>query len=355
MSIKVLVVDDSAFMRRVITDMIKKDSLLEVAGTARNGEEAINKIIQHKPDVVTLDVEMPVLDGVGALKRIMVECPVPVLMVSSVTKEGADITMQALELGAIDFIAKPMNMFEFSTDDMAKELCAKIKSISKVKVKKIIKSTPLIASNDNIPHMKKNFSYAKVEDFKKIVVIGTSTGGPRALQSVVPRLPDTLDAAVLIVQHMPPGFTKSLAERLDSLSTLNVKEAEDGEALKRGWVYIAPGDKHLRVIKKRNNCVISLGNDAPVTGHRPSVDALFNSVADLKTDNIIGVIMTGMGSDGAKGLVRMKTENRAMIIAQDQESCVVFGMPRAAIAKEVVDKVVPLGMISDQIIKAMEV
>ncbi len=329
MSIKVLVVDDSAFMRRVITDMIKKDSLLEVAGTARNGEEAINKIIQHKPDVVTLDVEMPVLDGVGALKRIMVECPVPVLMVSSVTKEGADITMQALELGAIDFIAKPMNMFEFSTDDMAKELCAKIKSISKVKVKKIIKSTPLIASNDNIPHMKKNFSYAKVEDFKKIVVIGTSTGGPRALQSVVPRLPDTLDAAVLIVQHMPAGFTKMFAQRLDGLCAMDVKEAENNDRVLPGRVLIAPGDYQMKVIRAGGIYKVKCVKEELVSGHRPSVDVLFRSVAEYVGRNAVGAILTGMGKDGAAGMLEMRNSG-SRTIAQDEESSVVFGMPMEA-------------------------
>ncbi len=362
MSVKVLIVDDSAFMRRVISDMIKKDSSLQVVDTARNGQEAVEKIHQHKPDVVTLDVEMPILDGVGALKRIMDECPVPVLMVSGVTKEGADITMRALELGAVDFIAKPMNVFKFGTDDMAKELCSKIKSISKINVKKIRKDAPLPSTKPKLESAKKSASSVKkstpsnrLEGLKKIIAIGTSTGGPRALQSVIPRLPSSLDAAVVIVQHMPPGFTKSLAERMNSLSSLTVKEAEDGELLKRGWVYIAPGDKHLRIVKNRANYVVSLGEDAPVTGHKPSADALFASIADLKIDNVIGVIMTGMGADGAAGLAMMKSENDAHIIAQDKESCVVFGMPRAAVAKGIVDKVVPLGDISDQILKAMEV
>ena len=189
----------------------------------------------------------------------------------------------------------------------------------------------------------------------KIIAIGTSTGGPRALQSVIPLLPGNLDASIVVVQHMPAGFTKSLADRMNSMSELNVKEAENNDVLKPGWVYIAPGDYHLRVIQDRSGYRINLGDDPPVTGHRPSVDDMMYSIGDLGTQNIIGVIMTGMGADGAKGLVNIKQVNKAHIIAQDEESCVVFGMPKSAIAEGVVDRVVSLNEISNEILKAMGV
>ncbi len=359
MKTKVLVVDDSAFMRRVITDIINEEESFEVIGTARNGKEAVEKVLDLHPDVVTLDVEMPVMDGLDALERIMEECPVPVLMLSSVTKEGADATIRSLELGAIDFITKPSSIFKVNTDDVKKELHEKIRMVRKARIRSV-KTRPRVATREVERTRPKTRRPAVTRtassgDLRKIIAIGTSTGGPRALQSVIPMLPADLDASVIVVQHMPAGFTKSLADRMNSMSELNVKEAENSDVLKPGWVYIAPGDYHLRVIKDRNGYKISLGDDPPVTGHRPSVDAMMYSLADLGTQNIVGVIMTGMGADGAKGLVNIKQMNKAHIIAQNEESCVVFGMPKSAIAEGVVDKVVSLNEISTEILKAMGV
>ena len=359
MKTRVLVVDDSAFMRRVITDIINEEESFEVVDTARNGKEAVEKVKALHPDVVTLDVEMPVMDGLDALERIMEECPVPVLMLSSITKEGADATIRSLELGAIEFITKPSSIFKVNTDDVKKELHEKIKVVRKVRLKNV-KSRPRVVSKPRTVTRPVSRRSAGGEseprgELKKIIAIGTSTGGPRALQSVIPLLPANLDASVIVVQHMPPGFTKSLADRMNSMSDLNVKEAENSDLLKPGWVYIAPGDYHLRVIKDRSGYRINLGEDPPVTGHRPSVDAMMYSLADLGTENIIGVIMTGMGADGAKGLVNIKQMNKAHIIAQNEESCVVFGMPKSAIAEGVVDKVVTLNDISTEILKAMGV
>ena len=345
--VRVLVVDDSAFMRKVLTDIISADSKMELVGTAKNGKEAIEQIKQLKPDVVTMDIEMPVMDGLTALELAMKESPVPIVMLSSLTKEGAEATLKALELGAVDFISKPSSVFKVSTDDVKKELIEKINIASRLRIptKKAIPITPIIRQPSR---------YIGTNVLQKIIAIGTSTGGPKALQSIIPNLPKNLDAPVLVVQHMPPGFTKSLADRLNSMSELSVKEAENGDVLLPGWCYIAPGDRHLRVTKDGNQYKIVLGNDAPVTGHKPSCDAMYDSLAQLNINNVIAVIMTGMGSDGAKGLVSLK-QNRNIVIAQDEESCVVFGMPKSAIKLNAVDKVVPLDAISDEILKAMEV
>lgn len=360
MKTRVLVVDDSAFMRRVITDIINEEESFEVVDTARNGKEAVEKVKSLHPDVVTLDVEMPVMDGLDALERIMEECPVPVLMLSSITKEGADATIRSLELGAIDFITKPSSIFKVNTDDVKAELHEKIKIVRKARLRSVRTKPRTVPAQRPRPARREQTKATAVRpvqkgQLKKIIAIGTSTGGPRALQSVIPMLPGNLDASVIVVQHMPKGFTKSLADRMNTMSELNVKEAENNDVLEPGWVYIAPGDYHLRVIQDRAGYRINLGNDPPVTGHRPSVDAMMYSIADLGTENIIGVIMTGMGADGAKGLANIKQMNKAHIIAQDEESCVVFGMPKSAIAEGVVDRVVSLNEISNEILKAMGV
>ncbi len=352
---RVLIVDDSAFMRKVISDIVNSDPGLLVVDTAKNGQEAVQKVLQLKPDVMTLDVEMPVMDGLSALEIVMRDAPMPVIMLSSLTKEGADATLRALELGALDFITKPSSIFQINTQDMQQELLNKLKMAARVSVKG--RSSP---RRERIPIARAAISRiepaigSKEGRIKKIIAIGTSTGGPKALQDVIPNLPGNLQASVLVVQHMPPGFTKSLAERMDGISQMRVKEAEHNDLLLPGWVYIAPGDYHLRIVREGHNFRIKLGDDGLVSGHRPSVDAMMDSLADLKMSEIVGVIMTGMGSDGAKGLKRLK-ENRTFIIAQDEESCVVFGMPKSAIKLDAVDKIVSLDVIADEIIKAMGV
>lgn len=356
MKIKVLIVDDSAFMRKVLSDIISNSDKMEVAGTAKNGKDAIEKIKTLKPDVVTLDVEMPVMDGLTALKTIMSEFPLPVVMLSSVTKEGADATLKALELGAIDFISKPSSIFKVNTDDIVTEINDKIVVASRVKFRSTVRSTipkprePVVARPSP-----KSGDMKRGSKIDKIIAIGTSTGGPKALQEVVPKLPGHLNASAIIVQHMPPKFTKSLAERLDGMSEFNVKEAEDREMLKPGYAYIAPGDQHLKLKRVGSDYQIILTKEPPVTGHRPSVDAMYYSLADLGLFNVIAVIMTGMGSDGAKGLERIKHETSGHIIAQNEESCVVYGMPKSAVKTGVVDKECDLQQISNEIVKAMGV
>lgn len=349
---RVLIVDDSAFMRKVLSDIVNSDPGLVVADTAKNGQEALQKVQQLKPDVMTLDVEMPVMDGLSALEAVMRDSPLPVIMLSSLTKEGADATLKALELGAVDFITKPSSIFQINTQDMQQELLNKLKMASRVSVR--ARSAP---RRDRIPIARpmptaaERPAPAKDVRMKKIIAIGTSTGGPKALQDVIPHLPANLPASVVVVQHMPPGFTKSLAERMDSISQMRVKEAENNDLLVPGWVYIAPGDFHLRVVKDGHGYRIRLGDDGLVSGHRPSVDAMMESLAELRISDVVGVIMTGMGSDGAKGLKLLK-EHRNFVLAQDEESCVVFGMPKSAIKLEAVDKIVSLDALADEIIKA---
>ncbi|MBS7528418.1 chemotaxis response regulator protein-glutamate methylesterase [Fusibacter paucivorans] len=353
MKIKVLVVDDSAFMRKVISDMVLSDPMMEVVATAKNGQDALQKISTYHPDVVTLDIEMPVMDGLSALKEIMNNSPLPVIMLSSLTKKGADETLKALDLGAIDFITKPSSLIKVSTPEVRDELLGKIRAASKVKITQPMKRHT-IAERPVTQHLKSTASPKGSTHFKKLIAIGTSTGGPRALQEVVPLFPKDIDAGIVMVQHMPPGFTKSLAERLDGMSQIHVKEAEDGDIIRAGCAYLAPGDSHLKVYKQAGQYVIKLDNGERVSGHKPSVDAMMYSIAELNERNIIGVIMTGMGADGANGLKAVKA-NKAYVIAQDEASCVVFGMPKSTIKLGVVDKVASLSNITNEIIKAMEV
>ncbi|TCO79926.1 protein-glutamate methylesterase/protein-glutamine glutaminase [Marinisporobacter balticus] len=344
--IKVLVVDDSAFMRKIISDIINLDDTLNAVDTSRNGKEAIEKIKKLSPDIVTMDVEMPIMDGITALKMIMKQSPLPVVMLSSLTKEGADATLKALEIGAVDFITKPTNIFKMSTENMKQQLTEKIKIASRANIgsKGMVHSRKI----ENVHGMSTPFK--ETGSMKKIVAIGTSTGGPRALQEVIPYLPKNIPASILIVQHMPKGFTKSLAERLNNLSEIHVKEAEEGDILLPGYAYIAPGGYHVKIINSANNYKINLTKEELVSGHRPSVDVMMNSLAQLKLKNLVGVIMTGMGSDGAEGIKNIKLQ-KGYTIAQDEATCVVYGMPKAAVNLNCIDKIVPLQDIATMITK----
>ncbi len=345
--IKVLIVDDSAFMRKVLSDMIDSEESLTVIGTATDGKDALVKIEQLDPDVITLDVEMPVMDGINCLKEIMQRFPKPVIMLSSGTDHGAELTIRALDEGAVDFIAKPKNIFDIKNDKKKNEIIEKVTIAKNIKFQAFKNKSK---ENESSPAVKNS----KV--LKYIIAIGTSTGGPKALQSVIPFLPGDIPAAVLIVQHMPPGFTNSLAERLDSKSELVVKEASHKEKILAGHVYIAPGDSHMLIETALNgDIMINLDKSPPVSGHRPSVDVMMNSLSATGLKNIIGVIMTGMGADGSVGIKRLKDINNSYIIAQDEETSVVFGMPKMAIQTGAVDKVVSLDKISEEIIQYLGV
>lgn len=345
--IKVLIVDDSAFMRKILTDIMTEDDRLEVVGTAKNGEDALNQIRKLQPDLVTLDVEMPVMDGITALEHIVKEFKIPVVMLSSLTRAGADLTIKALEIGAVDFITKPTSIFKINTDEIKQTLIEKVIGASKVLISKV--------SSAKIQTFAKPKKEAHTGRLKKIIAIGTSTGGPRALQSVVPLIPGNVDGSILIVQHMPVGFTKSLAERLNSMSEIDIKEAEHGDVLKAGCGYLAPGGYQMEVVQRGGNYVIQLDDSKVVSGHRPSVDAMLDSIVNQNIKNTIAVIMTGMGSDGTKGLKRLKDNGKVRIIAQDEESCVVYGMPGSAVKADTVDVEVPLNKITNEIMKAMGV
>ena len=353
MAIRVLVVDDSAFMRKVISDIVNNDPHLEVVGKARDGGDALKKIAELNPDVVTMDIEMPSLDGLSALKEIMKTHPVPVIMISSLTQKGAEQTFQALQLGAVDFIAKPSGQISLDIDTVKDEIISKIKIAAGTK-KKIanFKYQTVIDPVRSMTTLKKPDRSSTLD---KLILIGTSTGGPKALHEVIPRLPAITNAAILIVQHMPPGFTRSLAERLDSLSQITVKEAEHGEKIIPGCAYIAPGDHHLTVSRPASglrDLYISLTKDPPRGGHRPSVEPMLESAAQHFWSDMICVIMTGMGNDGSQG-VRLIKERGGRVIAEHQSSCIVYGMPKAAVETGCVDKITVLKDISSEIYRML--
>ncbi|MBP2654933.1 MAG: response regulator receiver modulated CheB methylesterase [Firmicutes bacterium] len=346
--IKIIVVDDSAFMRKVLSDLFAAEMDFTVVDVARNGQEAIDKVKLLKPDVVTLDVEMPVLDGISALEVIMREVPTPVVMVSSLTKDGADATIRALENGAVDFVAKSAGPIS-NIDNIRTEIVAKCRAAARANVNKLQKFQAVRPPASEYK-LSPSFSVAVKE---QIVAIGTSTGGPRALQELVTRLPGNLPCGVVIVQHMPPGFTKSLANRLDSLCALSVKEAEHNDVVKPGSVLIAPGDYHMTVERDGTRTVVKLNQGPPIGSHRPSVNPLMESVAKIYGSLATGVILTGMGSDGARGMQEIK-QSGGYTIAEDQSTTVVFGMPKSAIELGIIDKVVPLPAIASEIVRHLQ-
>ena len=350
---KILIIDDSAFMRRVISDIINSDSRCIVVGTAKNGKEGLERIAELNPDVITLDIEMPVMDGLEMLEQLMKINPKPVIILSAVAQQAAIATLRALELGAIDFITKPQNIFKMSAEEMRNELLEKIFTASRTKQVSTKKIHQVMSNKTVLPRTTTNGINGSL---KKIIAIGTSTGGPRALQEVLPFIPGNIPVGIIIVQHMPPGFTKSLAERLDGLSQIRVKEAEDRELIRPGTAYIAPGDFHVVIEKTLSSeLCICLSSSPPVGGHRPSVNVMMNSLSDTGIQNIIGVIMTGMGSDGCEGILNLKNHNNAHTIAQDEKSCVVYGMPKAIVEAGVADKIVPLSEIANEITKMVGV
>ena len=350
--IKALVVDDSAFMRKSISILLESDSEIQVIATAKDGLEGYNLVKSLKPDIVTLDIEMPKMDGLTALSKIMKDCPTPVLMVSSLTTEGADITIKALELGAVDFIPKELSFVNVNIIKIKEELVAKIKEIVRHNVihnrlnrihKLNLQTSPekiLISARGQLPSM--NY---------KAIALGISTGGPFSLQKVIPLLSKKINCPIFIVQHMPPKFTKSLAERLNGLSELEVKEAEDNELVRPGIIYIAPGGLHMTLNNSsfgRTNIVIS--KEPSTTLHCPSVDVMMNSVIDVYGKYTLGVIMTGMGKDGFEGIKKLKSLG-GYCIAQDEQSCVVFGMPKAIVDGGLSDVIAPLEKIPEIINK----
>lgn len=412
---RVLVVDDSVFMRRIVSDLVGEHPEFQVIATAKNGVEAVQMAKELQPDCITMDVEMPEMNGLEALKRIMKENPLPVIMLSSLTKEGAMETIQALEAGAIDFVQKPSGSISLDLFKVKEMLHERLEIAVKSNIKRLNASFPAAAAPPHAdpappkasplreppaaprlrsmmppappaaeqpktlrppvqPERKTERPQLRPEPktvppasppvkpaapiskgpLKHLVALGTSTGGPRALQQVLSGLPEDFGAPIVIVQHMPPNFTNSLAVRLNSNCRIQVVEGQDGMILQPGTAYIAPGGFQMRVITESNGVYrLSITAEPPRGGHKPSVDTLFESVLPLQELKRHIVIMTGMGSDGAKTMLELKNQGAATTIAESEETCVVYGMPRAAVELGCVDHLLPVHEIPNQLIRAL--
>ncbi|HQR13875.1 MAG TPA: chemotaxis response regulator protein-glutamate methylesterase [Nitrospira sp.] len=339
--IRVLTIDDSALMRQVLAELLSKDPAIEVIGSAPDPYVAREKIKALNPDVLTLDVEMPKMDGLTFLEKLMRGRPTPVIMVSSLTESGCQTTLRALELGAIDFITKPKLDLREGMDHIAQDLIAKIKAAATASVR-----PATAAASGTARPAALNSAMIKTTDM--IIAIGSSTGGTEAVKDVLQVLPPNTPP-VLITQHMPEKFTKTWADRMNQLCRISVKEAEDGDSVLPGHALVAPGNYHMTLVRNGARYSVRINQNEPVNRHRPSVDVMFDSVAQYAGGNAVGVILTGMGGDGARGLLRMK-EAGAYTIAQDEASCVVFGMPREAIKLGAADIVRPLDDIASAIL-----
>lgn len=342
-TIRVLVIDDSALVREVLTEGLNLDSSISVVGTASDPYSARDKIVTLKPDVLTLDVDMPRMNGVDFLRKLMPQYPLPTVMVSAHTEKGAKITLDAIDAGAIDFVTKPRSGLKQNLANMLIELRTKIK----------------IASVVNVSHWKTVqdvVTQPSATEFKRasrrIVAIGASTGGTDAIKQVITRFPPTIPG-VVIVQHMPEKFTKTFAERMNSICSVSVKEAENGDRVVPGSVLIAPGSHHMEVVTSVSGYEVRLNQGENVCGHRPSVEVLMQSVARCAGADAVGVLLTGMGEDGADGMVSMKRKG-ASTIAQDEQTSVVFGMPKQAYDRGGVDFLLPLNQIADEVIRILK-
>lgn len=341
---KVIVVDDSAFMRAELTRIIQQDPKLKVVDTANNGSSVLSLIKKHCPDVITLDIEMPIMNGIETLKLIMKAAPMPVIMISQLTTTGAEATIESLQIGAFDFIHKPSGSVSLDIVLQGAAIRNKIKlaAINRKRIKfkpptrsvKPIKSVPFLDPTTPI----------------KLTAIGVSTGGPRTLLSILPKLPSNFDGSLIIAQHMPAKFTKTFAERLDTVCHLNVKEAEDGETIKNGVIYIAPGGKHIRVNRRHLLSRIDIIDNIPQAPYKPSADVLFESLINHFQDQWLGVVLTGMGSDGAVGLAKLR-ELGGHTIVESETSCIVFGMPKKAIELDAAEFILDENQIATKIIE----
>lgn len=342
--IRVLVVDDSAFMRKMIPHILSSEPDIEVIGTAMDGIFALKKIDELRPDVITLDVNMPRMDGIETLRHIVEDFGIPTIIVSSLARKDAELTFSALEIGAFDFVAKPRDAISVHINEIGNELIDKVRSAyenpgARLKIRK---SRPL-------PEHGTIKRATAIKTPERVLAIGASTGGPNALNYLLPRIPQNFPVAILVVQHMPAGFTEMFAARLNTACALEIKEARDGDLVLPGRVLIAPGDRHLKIKRQALGTIAVLSNAAPINGHRPSVDALFKSVSSEYGSSATGLIMTGMGNDGAEGIGEIMSKG-GMTLAQDEASCVVFGMPKAAIEKGHVERVVSLEDLADLLI-----
>ncbi|MEK1836247.1 MAG: chemotaxis response regulator protein-glutamate methylesterase [Pseudomonas sp.] len=375
MAVKVLVVDDSGFFRRRVSEILSADSNIQVVGTATNGKEAIDQALALKPDVITMDYEMPMMDGITAVRHIMQRCPTPVLMFSSLTHEGARVTLDALDAGAVDFLPKNFEDISRNPEKVKQLLCEKILSISRSNRRVSAYSAPApVAAPAPTPapssvssygsssaparpapapiparsHAATSASPAPKRKAYKLVAIGTSTGGPVALQRVLTQLPANFPAPIVLIQHMPAAFTKAFAERLDKLCRISVKEAEDGDILRPGLALLAPGGKQM-MIDGRGAVKILPGDER--LNYKPCVDITFGSAAKSYGDKVLAVVLTGMGADGREG-ARLLKQGGSAIWAQDEASCVIYGMPMAIVKAELADAVYSLDDIGRHLVEA---
>jgi two-component system chemotaxis response regulator CheB len=349
MKIKVLIIDDSALIRSILSEIIRSQNDMEVVGVAPDPLVARDLIKQCNPDVLTLDVEMPKMDGLDFLEKLMRLRPMPVIMVSSLTERGSEITMRALELGAVDFVTKPKLSIQSGMLEYAQVITDKIRAASKAKIRSrtIVAGAPVSQAHPVLPSVRN-----PLVSSEKLIIVGASTGGTEAIKSFLSQMPSDCPG-ILITQHMPEGFTKSFAKRLDGLCKISVLEAAGGERILPGHAYIAPGHSHLMLARSGANYVTELNDGEPVNRHRPSVDVLFRSAAKFAGKNAVGVILTGMGKDGAEGMLEMKNAG-AFNFAQDEASCVVFGMPREAIAVGAVNDIAPLNELPNRVLQYLD-
>ena len=344
--ITVLVVDDSALMRQFISDILRSDPRLEVIGTARDGRDAIAQMKALKPDIITMDVEMPNMDGLQALEEIMKTNPIPVIMVSTMTQEGAETTLKALALGCVDFIGKPSGSISLNIKDVGQEIINKVIAASTAKVRPrggIFNAAP---AQTEFRRMAPPVSTGR----RDIVAIASSTGGPMALSELLPKLPKNFPVPIVITQHMPKEFTGSFAKRLNESSQIEVVEGFEGLSLKPGRAVIAPGGSHLVVKRRAGTAVCGLSDAPPVLSVKPAANIMFLSVADEYGGNVLCVILTGMGRDGTDGATALKRRG-AYVLAESHKTCVVYGMPKAAVDAGIVDEVLPLNEIPDAMVR----
>lgn len=344
--IKVLIVDDSPFVRVFLTKILSKDKNIQVVGTAANPNQAVREIKEKRPDLLTLDVEMPVMNGLEFLKRLMIAHPMPVIMISTLTAQGSKATLEALKIGAVDFITKPNLIDQEKIIEFKNEVLNKIKAVKYLKMNSLIK---IISHNNHTYQKEKCFEKYRKYNQKVITGIGVSTGGVQTLKVLLPSFPPDLPGMV-VIQHMPEGFTAPFARELDRISSIRVKEAEAGDKIIPGQALLVPGNYHLEIIRKRKQYYVELNKSPKVNYQRPSIDITFKSMVEAAGRNAIGVLLTGMGRDGAQGMVNIK-EAGGYTIAQNEETAIIYGMPKAAVKLNAVDEVLPLMKISQRIIK----
>lgn len=348
---KILIVDDSALMRRILCDIIEENKEYHVEDRVGNGLEALELLRKKKYDAVILDVNMPVMTGIELLQKLQKEkIEAKVMMLSSDTRDGAQVTLEALENGALDFVHKPDNVRDCRMEKFKKTLFEILSAVSESKltvVKPPITMRGIEQQRELIKPIEKQSVFKRGS---KIVAIASSTGGPKALQEVIPKLPAVLDAPVLLVQHMPPNFTKSLADRLNMLSEINVKEAEEGEELLKGWAYISRGGQHLNILNKNGKITIHYTDEPPREGVKPCANYMYESLKQIPTEQIVCVVMTGMGADGTEGIRNLKETKKLHVIAQEASTCAVYGMPKSIVNSGLSDKIVPLADIAQEII-----